>query len=149
MYRQAAEVKIHAIDMLFLPQSQTEGAAGFDLKCNLNTEYIDLQPNKVEMIDTGIRLQIPQGFHAKVCNRSSMGKKGIVIPNSPGIIDSDYRGFVKVLLLNSTNEPIRINNHERIAQLLIEQNQSVIWSLTDTLDETSRGSGGFGSTGEK
>jgi dUTP pyrophosphatase len=149
MYKEIVEVKIHALDMVFLPQTQTDGAAGYDLKCNLHDEYMDLEPNKVQLIDTGIRLQIPKGFHAKICNRSSMGKKGIIIPNSPGIIDSDYRGYIKVLLLNLSDQTIRIHKHERIAQLLIEQNQPIIWSLSDVLDETERGSGGFGSTGEK
>lgn len=148
MFKEIIDIKIHVLDMTFLPQAQTDGAAGYDLKCNLDAEYLDLEPNKVELVDTGIRLELPRGFHGKVCNRSSLGKKGVIIPNSPGIIDSDYRGFIKVLLMNLTNQTIRIQNHERIAQLLIEQNQSVIWSLTDKLEKTDRGTGGFGSTGE-
>lgn len=145
-FHEKVPVKIIALNMDFFPQRQTEGAAGYDLKY-AGTEKLVLKPNNVSMISTGIRIEIPFGYHAKICVRSSIGKKGIIMPNAPGIIDSDYRDEIKVLLLNTTSEDFEIQPKERIAQLLVEKNNTVKWYFVNQLSETSRNLGGFGSTG--
>lgn len=93
-------------------------------------------------------MEIPSGFHAKICIRSSLGKEGVIIPNSPGIIDSDYRGKVHVVLLNLNDQVFNIKYGQRIAQMIIEKNYDIDWLITDELSDTLRGEGGFGSTGK-
>lgn len=149
MENKMPEIKAKVEDMIFLPLQQTEGAAGYDLRCNLNTEFIELLPNKVYMIDTGVALEIPEGYHGKISCRSSIGKKGIIIPNSPAIIDSDYRDNIKVLLVNINEHILEIKDKSRIAQIIIEKNYDFKWNIVDELTPSARGKGGFGSTGEK
>jgi dUTP pyrophosphatase len=136
-------VKIVADSLDFVPSFQTDGAAGADLKSSID---IILEPMKVAMVDAGFSCKIPDGYHAKIVARSSMGKKGIIIPNSPGIIDSDYINRICVLLLNLTSEPYEIKKGDRIAQWLLESNTFYSWQEVSELGKTDR-QGGFGSTG--
>ena len=136
-------VKIVPDSTDFIPAAQTLGAAGSDLRSSVD---IVLQPGKTEMVPCGFKCEIPEGYHAKILSRSSMGKKGIIIPNGPGLIDSDYRDEIKVLLLNLTGEPFEIKKNDRIAQWLIEKNVSYAWQQVDQLEPSDR-TGGFGSTG--
>lgn len=136
-------VKIAPDSVGFIPAAQTHGAAGADLRSSAD---IVLHPGKTEMVPCGFKCEIPEGYHAKILSRSSMGKKGIIIPNGPGLIDSDYRDEIKVLLLNLTSEPFQIKKNDRIAQWLIERNVSYAWQQVDELEPSNR-TGGFGSTG--
>lgn len=131
-----------------LPTRQTDGAAGYDIRARIEGGNFPLLPYMPTIISCGFKIEIPEGYHAKICQRSSMGKRGVIIPNSPGIVDSDYRGYVSVLLLNLNREVVQIKHGERIAQLLIEKNINVKWNFLKDLSETKRGSGGFGSTKE-
>ncbi len=136
-------VEIKADDEMFVPKAQTSGAAASDLKSSFD---INLLPFQVYMVDVGFSCAIPTGYHAKVVARSSMGKKGIIVPNAPGIIDSDYRGRVCVLLLNTNKDVYQIKRGDRIAQWLVEPNISVDYVICSSLSSTDR-VGGFGSTG--
>jgi dUTP pyrophosphatase len=129
------------------PERQTLGSAGYDLRAKVSGGVFPLLPYVPTPINCGFKIEIPQGYHGKVCIRSSLSKKGIIIPNAPGIIDSDYRGYVIALLMNMNSSVVSIRNGERIAQLLIEKNVNVNWSVEKELSKTSRGEGGFGSTG--
>lgn len=137
-------VKIKADDDSFIPSVEVAESAGADLK---SSEDCVLEPFKVRMVDAGFVCMIPAGYHAKICARSSMGKKGIIIPNAPGIVDSGYLGRICVLLLNTTNEPYEIKRGDRIAQWLIESNTCYSFEKVNDFKATERGAGGFGSTG--
>jgi dUTP pyrophosphatase len=137
-------VKVKADSQDFIPAQQHDSDAASDIKSSID---IILQPNKVEMIDAGFSIQLPRGFHAKILCRSSMGKKGIIIPNSPGLIDTGYTGRIRVLLLNLSGQPYEIKKGDRIAQFLIEKNIDWCWETVDQHSETDRGTGGFGSSG--
>ena len=137
-------VKILTSDETYVPTFQTEGAAGADLR---SSENVTLIPHVVSMVDCGFSCRIPRGYHAKIVARSSMGKNGIIIPNAPGIIDSDYTGRIRVLLLNLTDKPYEIKQADRIAQWLIEKNVEYCWQHSDNLGSTERNSAGFGTTG--
>ena len=139
-------VEIKPVHDDYIPSFQTAGAAGADLR---STEDVVLQPNRVYMVDVGFRCKIADGYHAKIVARSSMGKKGIIIPNSPGIIDSDYTGDVRVLLLNLSGEAYTISKGDRIAQWIIEKNVNYAWVKVDSLEKTERDPAGFGTTGRK
>jgi dUTP pyrophosphatase len=129
------------------PSYATSQAAGMDLRANL-AESIVLQPMQRQLIPTGIYMALPVGFEAQVRPRSGLAlKKGITVLNSPGTIDADYRGEVGVILINLSNEPFVVEDGERIAQLVIARYESVEFVDVETLDETVRGTGGFGSTG--
>ena len=129
------------------PAYATEMSAGMDLKANI-TEAVLLEPLKRAMIPTGIYLALPKGTEAQVRPRSGLAAKfGISVLNAPGTIDADYRGEVKVILVNLSNEPFTINPGERIAQLVLARYERIEWDEVETLDETCRGEGGFGSTG--
>lgn len=131
-----------------LPAYETAHAAGMDLRAFVN-EAIVLNPNARELIPTGLFMEIPVGYEAQVRPRSGLAfKHGITVLNSPGTIDSDYRGEVKVLLINHGTEPFEINNGERIAQLIIAKHETVSWVNVNELTNTERGSGGYGSTGK-
>lgn len=131
-----------------LPAYETAHAAGMDLRAFVN-EAIVLNPNARELIPTGLFMEIPVGYEAQVRPRSGLAfKYGITVLNSPGTIDSDYRGEVKVLLINHGTEPFEINNGERIAQLIIAKHETVSWVNVNELTNTERGSGGYGSTGK-
>ena len=139
-------VKILASDEVYVPAFQTDGAAGADLR---SAENVTLTPHVVSMVDCGFSCRIPKGYHAKIVARSSMGKNGIIIPNAPGIIDSDYVGRIRVLLLNLTDKPYEIRQADRIAQWLIEKNVEYCWQHSDNLGATDRDPAGFGTTGVK
>lgn len=130
-----------------LPRYATENSAGMDLNANLK-DTIVLKPLERELISTGIYIAIPKGYEAQVRPRSGLAvKKGISVLNSPGTIDADYRGEVKVVLVNLSNEDVEIQDGERIAQMIIAKHESIKWDEVDVLEETERGDGGFGSTG--
>lgn len=129
------------------PAYETEGAAGMDLRANI-TESITLNPLERVIVKTGLFIALPIGFEAQVRPRSGLAaKKGITVLNAPGTVDADYRGEIGVILVNLSNETFVINDGERIAQLVIAKHESVIWTEVETLSESERGSGGFGSTG--
>ena len=132
-----------------LPAYATEMSAGLDLKADID-EPVILSPLQRAMVPTGIYLALPQGTEAQVRPRSGLAAKyGISVLNAPGTIDADYRGEVKVILVNLSNETFTVNPGERIAQLVLARYERVEWSEVESLDETARGEGGFGSTGRK
>ena len=129
------------------PNYETEGAAGMDLRANIE-EAIILKPLERAIVKTGLFIALPIGFEAQVRPRSGLAaKKGITVLNSPGTVDADYRGEIGVILVNLSNEEFVINDGERIAQLIIAKHERVNWQEVEVLSETERGSGGFGSTG--
>ena len=130
-----------------LPAYETDGSAGMDLRAYLE-EPVTLAPMERALIPTGLYLAVPQGYEAQVRARSGLAvKHGIGLVNGIGTIDSDYRGEVKVALINWGSEPFTIENGDRIAQMVIASYERITWEETDTLDETERGAGGFGHTG--
>lgn len=130
-----------------LPRYETEYAAGMDLKANLS-EPIVLASLERALVPTGLFIALPAGFEAQVRARSGLAAKhGIGLVNGIGTIDADYRGEIKVLLVNLSSEPYEINDSERIAQLVVGRYERVEWKPTETLEATARGAGGFGSTG--
>ena len=132
-----------------LPNYETGASAGMDLRANL-TESVILQPLGRAIIPTGLFIELPVGIEAQVRPRSGLAaKKGVTVLNAPGTIDADYRGEVGVILINLSNEPFTVENGERIAQMVIAKHERAEWSLVDSLSETARGVGGFGSTGIK
>lgn len=131
-----------------LPKYETTGSAGMDIRAFI-PEAITLQPLERTLIPTGLYLELPHGYEAQVRPRSGLAiKKGLSIPNSPGTIDSDYRGEVKVIVINLSNEPQVIEPSERIAQVIIAKYEQISWAEVDALSESERGAGGFGSTGK-
>lgn len=131
-----------------LPSYQTEHAAGLDLRANLETS-ISLKPLQRALVPTGLFIEIPAGSEGQVRPRSGLAAKhGITVLNSPGTIDADYRGEVKVILVNLSENSFEINNGERIAQLVIAKHETIEWIESHELAESSRSSGGFGSTGK-
>jgi dUTP pyrophosphatase len=131
-----------------LPQYATPLSAGMDL-CANNEAPITLLPMERKLIPTGLFIELPQGYEAQIRPRSGLAfKHGISIPNSPGTIDADYRGEIKVLLINLGAEPFVIQKGERIAQMVVAKHEFVSWEQVDSLDETERGAGGFGHTGK-
>ena len=132
-----------------LPNYETEGSAGMDLRANI-TESVTLGPLERAMIPTGIFIELPLGYEAQVRPRSGLAaKRGLTCLNSPGTIDADYRGELKVILVNLSNETQIIEPAERIAQMVIAKHERIVWSEVTVLSETVRGAGGFGSTGTK
>jgi dUTP pyrophosphatase len=132
-----------------LPNYETSASAGMDLRANLS-ESIILEPLCRKIIPTGLFMELPVGIEAQVRPRSGLAaKKGITVLNAPGTIDADYRGEVGVILVNLSNEPFTVENGERIAQMVIAKHERAEWNLVNSLSETVRGEGGFGSTGEK
>lgn len=130
-----------------LPAYQTEHAAGMDLHANLEKE-VQLKPLERALVPTGLFIELPVGYEAQVRPRSGMAyKHGITVLNSPGTIDADYRGEVKVLLVNLSNEAFTVKHGDRIAQMVVAPHAQVDWEETDLLGETRRGAGGYGSTG--
>lgn len=130
-----------------IPAYETEGSAGMDLRANLD-EVVVLKPLERAIIKTGLFIALPIGFEAQVRPRSGLAaKKGITVLNSPGTVDADYRGEIGVILVNLSNENFTINDGERIAQLIIAKHERITWNEVEVLNETERGSGGFGSTG--
>lgn len=132
-----------------LPKYETIGAAGLDLKANI-TEAIELKPLERVLVKTGLFIEIPQGYEAQVRPRSGLAfKNGLTVLNSPGTIDADYRGEIGVILVNLSNDSFVINDGERVAQLVFAKHEQANWLDVNILSETSRGEGGFGSTGKK
>ena len=130
-----------------LPQYATQFAAGVDLYAN-NLEPVVLQSLERALIPTGINIELPPGYEAQVRPRSGLAiKHGISVLNSPGTIDADYRGEVKVILVNLSGEPFTIKKGERIAQMVIAMHERVLWEEVEQLSDTERGAGGFGHTG--
>ncbi len=137
-----------------LPAYETDGAAGADLRANLPEEQrhlgIVLAPMERRIVPTGLRVEIPAGFEMQIRPRSGLAlKHGITLPNTPGTIDSDYRGPLGVLLVNLGIEPYVVHHGDRIAQAVIAPVVQAAWVLTEALGETTRGVRGFGSTGRK
>lgn len=129
------------------PEYETVASAGMDLRANLD-EPVVLKPLQRTMIPTGLFLEIPVGYEAQVRPRSGLAiKKGITVLNTPGTIDADYRGEVRVILINLSDEEFIINDGERIAQMIISSHEKAEWVEVKSLIETKRGSGGFGHTG--
>ncbi len=132
-----------------VPAYATVASAGMDLRANLS-EPVVLRSLERALIPTGLFIELPVGFEAQIRPRSGLAfKKGITVLNSPGTIDADYRGEVKVLLVNLSNENFTVENGERIAQMIIAAHAKVEWEQVVTLEETVRGAGGFGHTGVK
>ena len=132
-----------------LPAYETNHSAGMDLRASIDQPII-LKPLERAIISTGLFIEIPQGFEAQIRPRSGLAaKKGITVLNSPGTVDADYRGEIKVILINLSNENFTIENGERIAQMIVASHERVEWTVAEELMETERGAGGFGSTGEK
>ena len=138
----------HAAD-ISLPAYATEQSAGMDL-CAAVQDPVVLNPGQSALIPTGLAIALPPGFEAQVRPRSGLAaKNGVTVLNSPGTIDADYRGEIKAILINHGQDPFTIERGMRIAQMVIARHATVIWSEVSELNETSRGAGGFGSTGTK
>lgn len=132
-----------------LPAYATAQSAGMDLRANI-PESITLQPLERRLIPTGLYIALPEGYEAQVRPRSGLAlKHGITVLNSPGTIDSDYRGELMVLLINLSQNPFTVNDGERIAQLVIARHEQAVLIAVEVLDETERGTGGYGHTGVK
>jgi dUTP pyrophosphatase len=132
-----------------LPEYATELSAGMDLRANLESPMM-IKPLERQLIPTGLYIELQPGTEAQVRPRSGLAfKKGITILNSPGTIDADYRGEIKVLIVNLSNEDFLVEDGERIAQMVIAKHERISWVQTDDLAETERGAGGFGHTGTK
>ena len=130
-----------------LPSYQTSQSAGMDLRAN-NPEPILLKPLMRAIVPTGLFIELPEGYEAQIRPRSGLAaKKGIGLVNSPGTIDADYRGEIGVIVVNLSNEDFTIENGERIAQMVIAKHEVASWQEVTSLNESDRGSGGFGSTG--
>jgi dUTP pyrophosphatase len=132
-----------------LPNYETLGSAGMDIRANLESSII-LHSLERTAVPTGLFLELPVGFEAQIRPRSGMAlKQGLSVPNSPGTIDSDYRGEIKVIVVNLSKDPIEIKDGDRIAQMVIAKYETISWNTVDSLSDTERGEGGFGSTGKK
>lgn len=131
-----------------LPHYETVGSAGMDLRAHIQ-ESIVLEPFQRTAVPTGLFIELPLGFEAQVRPRSGLSlKTGLSIPNAPGTIDSDYRGEIKVIVANLSNEMVTINHGDRIAQMVIAKYEQIKWEEVSQISESERGSGGFGSTGK-
>ena len=129
------------------PVLETQGSAGADLRAFINDTII-IKPFERKLIPTGLKMELPIGYEAQIRSRSGLAlKNGISVLNSPGTIDSDYRGEIGVILINLSNEVFTVKNGDRVAQLIIAKHTSVVWEEAEQLKDSSRGSGGFGSTG--
>lgn len=132
-----------------LPAYATSQSAGMDLRANIESP-ITLHPMERTLVPTGIRIELPEGYEAQVRPRSGLAlKHGITVLNTPGTIDSDYRGELKVLLVNISNDDFVVNAGERVAQMVIARHETATWEEVEVLDETERGEGGYGHTGVK
>jgi dUTP pyrophosphatase len=130
-----------------LPAYETLASAGMDLRANINEQMV-LKAMERKLVPTGLFMELPLGFEAQIRPRSGLAlKHGITVLNSPGTIDADYRGEIKILLINLSNTDFEINNGDRIAQMIISKHEQVAWELVETLSETLRGAGGYGHTG--
>ncbi|WP_254899131.1 dUTP diphosphatase [Thalassococcus arenae] len=134
---------------LGLPAYASAGAAGADLRANFpDRGAVDLAPGAWALVPTGLRIAVPEGFEVQLRPRSGLALKyGITLPNSPGTVDSDYRGPLGVIVMNAGDEPFEITHGDRIAQMVVAPVVRAAFDLVDRLDDTARGAGGFGSTG--
>jgi len=143
------QVKIINKSKHALPEYATGLSAGMDLRANLD-EPVELKPLERKLIPTGLFIALPKGYEAQIRPRSGLAvKAGITVLNTPGTIDADYRGEIKVILINLSSETFVIQDGERICQMIIAEHACVKWEEVDLLDETERGAGGFGHTGKK
>ena len=132
-----------------LPSYATGAAAGMDLRANIS-EPIVLKSLERTLVATGLFIELPVGYEAQIRPRSGLAfKNGLTVLNSPGTIDADYRGEIKVILVNLSNEDFTINDGERVAQMVIAKHEQAEWQEVQVLEESTRGEGGFGSTGKK
>lgn len=129
-----------------IPAYQTVHSAGADIYACLDSEMV-LKPAEITMVPTGFSMEIPEGFEAQVRPRSGLAAKGVTVANAPGTIDSDYRGEVKVILVNLGKTEFTIRHHDRIAQMIVAPVSRAKYEIAEELSETKRGAGGFGSTG--
>ncbi len=142
------KVKIVNKSRFALPEYQTPLSAGLDIRANLD-EPVTLQPLERAMIPTGLYVELPEGCEMQIRPRSGLAAKhGVTVLNSPGTIDADYRGEIKVILVNLSNEPFTIEAGERIAQMIVARYEQIEWEAAEELSSTERGAGGFGSTGK-
>lgn len=131
-----------------MPEYATAMSAGMDLRANLPDGDVELRPLERRLIPTGLHIALPDGYEAQIRPRSGLAAKfGVTVLNTPGTIDADYRGEIKVILVNLSNETFVVKNGERICQMVIAKYEKVEWEETDNLDDTERGEGGFGHTG--
>lgn len=131
-----------------LPEYATPYSAGMDLRANI-TEPVTLKPLGRALIPTGLFIELPKGYEAQIRPRSGLAfKHGLTVLNSPGTIDADYRGEIRVILVNLSSEDFVINDGERICQMVIASHEQVAWTKVESIDETERGAGGFGHTGK-
>lgn len=131
-----------------VPAYQTQSAAGLDLRAHLK-EPITLKPMERILVPTGLFMELPKGYEAQIRPRSGLAfKHGITVLNSPGTIDADYRGEIKILLVNLSDESFLIESGERVAQMVIAKHEQIDWSLVESLEDSERSAGGFGSTGK-
>lgn len=143
------KVKVINKSSFQLPQYATALSAGVDVRASIDSAIV-LKPLERVLVPTGLSLEIPAGYEVQVRPRSGLAaKRGITVLNAPGTIDADYRGEVKVILVNLSNEEFVIENGERVAQLVLARHEVIEWEETDVLGESDRGEGGFGSTGTK
>lgn len=132
-----------------LPAYATEGASGMDIRAFLKTP-VSLKPLERALIPTGLFIELPEGFEAQIRPRSGLAyKHGLTCLNSPGTIDADYRGEIKIILINLSNETQTIQSGERIAQMVMQKVEKATWELSVAIEQTDRNAGGFGSTGKK
>ncbi|MGQ9819413.1 MAG: dUTP diphosphatase [Candidatus Kapaibacteriales bacterium] len=130
-----------------LPEYKSPGSAGMDIRANIDEDIV-IEPGSVVLVPTGFAIALPDGYECQVRTRSGLALKyGVFALNSPGTIDSDYRGEIKIILANFGKEPFRISRGDRIAQLVVAKYERVDWVETDSLPPSQRGEGGFGSTG--
>ncbi len=130
-----------------LPRYETSGSAGMDLRANIDTPIVIESLERI-LVPTGLYIELPEGYEAQIRPRSGLAiKKGLSLPNTPGTIDSDYRGEIKVIMINLSKETQTIQPGERVAQMIIARYEQISWDAVESLSETARGAGGFGSTG--
>ncbi|HIT49386.1 MAG TPA: dUTP diphosphatase [Candidatus Coprenecus stercoripullorum] len=143
------KVKIVNTSSLPLPAYSTEMSAGMDLRADIDAP-LTLYPMQRIMVPTGLRIELPAGYEAQVRPRSGLAaKSGITVLNSPGTVDADYRGEIMVILINLSETPFVINRGDRIAQMVVARHERVEWEGAESLEDSLRGEGGFGSTGKK
>lgn len=131
-----------------LPEYQTEQSAGMDLRAMLDEDVI-IQPMERSLIGTGLYMALPAGYEAQIRPRSGLAlKHGITVLNTPGTIDADYRGEIKVVLINLSKEDFKVSHGDRIAQMIINKYEQIDWVVTEELNSTERGAGGYGHTGK-
>lgn len=133
-----------------IPEYKTSGSAGFDLNVLLDTEEYILKKGEIKLFKTGLAMSLPDGYEAQIRSRSGLSlKNGIIVLNSPGTVDSDYRGEIGIILMNCGNEDYKVEHLSRIAQMVIAKYEKADIEVVEELDNTERGEGGFGSTGTK